>query len=512
MLPIEDQEAPNNPIQELPVGVKQKTFLQYPAVHFVLAAALSSLVLLSACATNPVSGNPELVMMSEDEEIKIGRAYHPKLVEQYGGEYESEELQNYISLIGERLAAGSHRKNLVYHFTLLDSPVINAFAVPGGYIYIARGLLAYLNSEDELAAVLGHELGHVTARHGVRQHAKQSIASILISVISSQSNVAYADEAFGLMSQLIITGYGRQYELEADELGADYMEAAGYSRPAMLDLLGVLKDHEEWEKKLAKEQDRQPNVYHGVFATHPSSDKRLQEAVGIDRSKTKPAQLRRREYLEMIDGLVFGPSEHEGVVRGASFHHRQLGISVDFPKRWVIKNFPTAVVAHNYGNTAVMRLTVVDQNRKQLPEEYLRDTFGENNLEQGTSLRTNLPGYAARTALRTPYGRRTAIVAALYHDKKIYRFLAATKEQDELDQYAVPFLNAIRSLRSINREDYEKAKPLRIKAIQAAEGDTIKRLAEDSPLPDHAEDVLRLINGLFPDGEPRAGQWLKVIE
>lgn len=490
----------------------QQSMFQAAAPALVLALLLCSSLWLSACAVNPVSNNPELVMMSEDEELEIGRSYHPKLLEHFGGEYHAPALQAYINHIGEHLVDNSHRKNLVYHFTVLDSPVINAFAVPGGYIYISRGILPYLNSEDELAALLGHELGHITARHGVRQHTKQTLASILINVVSNQSNIAYADQALGLMSHAVIAGYGRKYELEADKLGLDYMESAGYSRRAILDLLGGLKHHEEWEKKLAKEQDRSANVYHGVFATHPSSDKRLQEIVADNKGQQPQRDPRRREYFKQIDGLVFGPAEHHGVVRGASFHHRQLGISVDFPSQWVIKNLPAAVVAHNYGNTAIMRLTVVDQNRKQSPQQYLQKLFRKDRLEDGQLIQDNLPAYAARTTIRTPYGKRTAIVAAVFHRKKIYRFLAATKEQEDLDQYAAMFLDTIRSLRAISTADYAAAQPLKIKVITVAAGDTIANLAQDSPLPDHAEDVLRLINGLFPQGEPEVGQLLKIIE
>ena len=469
-------------------------------------------LLLSACATNPVSGKPELVMMSEDEELSLGRKWHPRLVEQYGGKYPDPRLQAYINRIGERLVDSSHRKDLVYHFTLLDSPVINAFAIPGGYVYVTRGILPYLNSEDELAALLGHELGHITARHGVRQHAKQTVASVLLNVLASQTRTAYADDALGLVSQMVILGHGREHELEADKLGADYIEGAGYERRAILDLLESLKQQEEWEKKLAEEQDRSPNVYHGVFSTHPSSDKRLQEIVLGDDDGQATGSPRRQEYLEKIDGLIFGPSKNQGVARGDSFHHRNLGVSIDFPPDWVIKNKPGSVVAHNYGNTVVLRMTATDQNRRQSPKEYLESVFTKDKLERGMPATGKVPGYVARTLVKTPYGRRTGVVAALFYKKKIYHVLGAAKQEEELDNYAPLFLETINSFRPISKQDYEDARPLTVKVIKVAEGDTIKSLARSSPLPDHAEDTLRLINGLFPDGEPQAGQLLKIIE
>ncbi|MFB3058963.1 MAG: M48 family metalloprotease, partial [Gammaproteobacteria bacterium] len=188
--------------------------------HFKCLLFTLSLMLFG-CATNPVSGDREFVTLSESQEIDQGRKYHQTIIDQYGV-YDDPGLQSYVEAIGQQLAANSHRAHLEFHFTILDSPDINAFALPGGYIYITRGIMAYLDNEAELAGVLGHEIGHVTARHSVRQQSGQLAAGLLNILISSVTGSQTLQELGDQLSFGIIRGYGRKHELEADRLGAEY--------------------------------------------------------------------------------------------------------------------------------------------------------------------------------------------------------------------------------------------------------------------------------------------------
>ena len=230
---------------------------------------------LLGCAVNPVTGNQDFVMISENQEIEMGREYNAQILKQ-NSIYPDQELQDYVQSIGESLASKSHRPNLIYRFTVLDSSDINAFALPGGYIFINRGLMSYLSSEEELAAVLAHEIGHVTARHSVRQYSQSQLMSIISTAIEIQAGSTAGDIA-NLASGAILSGYGREMELEADELGAEYIYEDGYSPQGMYEVLSVLKDQEVYSKKLNKQRGKAPVNYHGVFASHPSNDKRLQE-------------------------------------------------------------------------------------------------------------------------------------------------------------------------------------------------------------------------------------------
>ncbi|RMD70049.1 MAG: peptidase, partial [Gammaproteobacteria bacterium] len=208
-----------------------------------------ALLLLSACAENPVTHQKELVLVSEAQEIAEGRELHPKVIAHFGL-YRDEALQAYVQEIGTKLAAHSHRPELIYRFTVLDSPETNAFSLPGGYIYVMRGLLAYLNSEAELAAVLGHEIGHVAARHSVRQQTMATAASLgyaLGSILFPELRTQVAQNIYDILGTAVIRGYGRKMELEADHLAAQYMAKVGYDPHAILEVLRTLKALDDFE-------------------------------------------------------------------------------------------------------------------------------------------------------------------------------------------------------------------------------------------------------------------------
>ena len=247
-------------------------------MRIVATCVLALYLGLTGCAVNPVTGEQDFALVSEAAEIEQGRKFHQLIIARYGV-YDDEKMQQYIDRIGQQLAANSHRAHLAFTFTVLDSPEINAFALPGCYVYITRGIMAYLDSEAELAGVLGHEIGHVTARHSVRQQSGQTASSILGILISA----ATGSSSLGDLSQTIgtglVRGYGREHELEADRLGARYLHETGYDPDSMLDVIGVLKDQEVYEKALAKKEGREPSTYHGVFSTHPRNDDRLKSVI-----------------------------------------------------------------------------------------------------------------------------------------------------------------------------------------------------------------------------------------
>ncbi len=299
-------------------------------------------LMLFGCATNPVSGDREFVTLSESQEIDQGRKYHQTIIDQYGV-YDDPDLQSYVEAIGQQLAANSHRAHLEFHFTILDSPDINAFALPGGYIYITRGIMAYLDNEAELAGVLGHEIGHVTARHSVRQQSGQLAAGLLNILISATTGSRTLEELGDQLSFGIIRGYGRKHELEADRLGAEYLHKSSYDPEVMLEVIGVLKDQELYERALAKKENREPKIYHGVFSTHPKNDDRLKTVVRAAKTLS-PVQYRddnRATYLKSIDGMVWGQNPDQGVVVKNRFMHAELGIALQFPLDWLITNNPS---------------------------------------------------------------------------------------------------------------------------------------------------------------------------
>lgn len=270
-----------------------------------LSLLLGSILTLSACSVNPVSGKKDFSLISEQQELSMGAQGHKSILKQKKP-YNNAALQAYVNGIGQTLAKQSHRSNIKFTFTVLDDPSVNAFALPGGYVYITTGIMAYLNSEGELAGVLGHEIGHVTARHGVKQQSAGVASALLISVLSKKAG-AVSKDSIGQLSTALLRGYGRDHELQSDKLGAEYLARVGYAPENMIDVVSVLKAQEEFDKYQAKKEGRAPRAYHGVFATHPKNDVRLQQVIkSAKRFKSAGTRNANHDgYLRRINGLKY---------------------------------------------------------------------------------------------------------------------------------------------------------------------------------------------------------------
>jgi len=468
----------------------------------IIGLALS---LLAGCAQNPVTGQNDFVMMSENQEIAVGRQADEQVKKQYQV-FESKALQDYVNRVGQRLAKQSHRPGLHYRFTVLDSAEINAFALPGGYVYITRGIMAYLNSEAELAAVVGHEIGHVTARHGVRQQSAAQAANIgltIASIFVPQINTNLGQNLANLMGGALLSGYGREQELEADRLGAQYLARADYDPQAIISVLRVLKNQELKDIELAKQEGREPRRYSGLFATHPDNDTRLKEVVGeADKlAPTKPFE-GRSEYLAATDGLVFNDNTEQGVVRNNRFYHGELGIALQLPETWQVHNLPDALVAVSPGGEAMLQMKM-DQNPRGTPVEYARRMVGSSANVQ----RIDLDGLSAAT-----FELPNVMGGVIYHNKYAYILQAQAKASGGLNAHRNDIFNTVRSFHALTAEERKLVRPLSIRIITARQGDTYARLAHNSPLGKSAESYLRLINAQYPDGEPQAGQRIKIVE
>jgi predicted Zn-dependent protease len=476
---------------------------------------LGSLLLTSGCAVNPVTGRSDFVLLSEDQEIALGRENHAEVIKKYGL-YKNPPLQDYVQKVGERLAAVSHRNNLIYRFTILDSPTVNAFALPGGYIYITRGLLAYLNNEAELAAVLGHEIGHVTARHSVRQHTAATATGILAGVLASQTGVSGAGDLFNAIGTALVRGYGREHELESDRLGAEYLARSGYDPLAMLEVIRVLKDQEVFERELAKREDREPRVYHGVFSTHPDNDTRLQQVVGRARALQKQNGLNhtnRVTFLRHIEGLVYGDSEEQGILRKNRFYHRDLNITLAFPEDWRIDNQPNQLVAIAPQNTGLLQVQALDLNRRLTPQQFMLRRLKLDDLQKGESFRHHgLEGYTAVARTRTAYGQRLARFVVVFLKDKVWVFKGVSKDASAPFRFDRLFIDTAKSFRTLTSSEQELARAHHLHIITAKASTRFAGLAKESRLGNDAENQLRLLNHYYPKGEPAAGTPLKVVQ
>ncbi|XDY96599.1 M48 family metalloprotease [Pseudomonas benzenivorans] len=466
-------------------------------------------LLLAGCALNPATGRNDFVMMSERQELELGQRYNQEILKQYP-RYADEKLQAYVQQVGERVARHSHRSQLNYQFTVVDSPDINAFALPGGYIYIHRGLLAYLNSEAELAAVLGHEVGHVTARHSVQQQSQSSAWNILGQAVAIGTGIGAAADLTNVLGGAFVRGYGRDMELEADGLGAQYLARSGYDPQAMIEVVKVLKAQEDFARDQAarRGQARQSSGYHGLFDTHPDNDRRLQQVLGPARALASGSQVVKREaFLEHLEGLPFGDSAATGVRRGQRFYHGELDFTLGVPDGWTLNNRPDALIGLAGDGQAVIALTLVDNPKGLGAAQLLRERAGTQRLVAQQALQqAGLQGHSAIIPGSAP--RR---VAVLLHGGRAYLFVAAVRGEASLQSRDSQFLEVIGSFRPLAAAERKLAEPLRLRVVRARAGQSLAALAKQSRLPGDAEASLRLLNNLYPVGEPRPGDRLKIV-
>ena len=482
-----------------------------PRLCILPAAALS--LLLAACATNPVTGGSDFVLMSEEQEISLGRQYSAEIVKEMPA-YEDPGLASLVQSVGDAIAAHSHRQDLIYRFTVLDSTTVNAFALPGGYIYITRGLLAYLNSEAELAAVLGHEIGHVTARHSVRQHSTATMTGILGAVLAASTGIQGADTLTNLAGTAIVRGYGREHELEADRLGAEYIAKTGYDPKGMLEVVGVLKNQEEFDKLVAEKEGREPNAYHGLFSTHPDNDERFREVVSAAEKfrSADTARIDRDAFLQVLDGLTFGDSDEEGIVRNRHFYHKALDFSVTFPDGWRIDNQADRIVARSTDNDGIVQVTITDLNKRITPEAFMTERMKLEDMQHGEPITVGaFNGYSAIADGKTPYGERPVRYVVIFRDSKAWIVAGAAKDRRNPQQYDAAILATARSYHPLSDTEQSLAEAQHLRVIRAPAGTHYADLTKQSPLANFPEEQLRLLNGNYPAGEPEPGSLLKIV-
>lgn len=481
-----------------------------------LAASVVCGAMLSACAVNPATGQGNFVSMSERRELEIGREEHEKIMASMQT-YQDEALVAYVDQVGQRVAAGSHRPDLEYTFTVIDSPEINAFALPGGYVYINRGLLLYLKSEDELAAVLAHEIGHITARHAVQQQARGGLGRAAAAVAGVAAAVATGSGYIGseimqvgsIWAAAGASGFGREHELEADSLGAEYLYNAGYNPRAMIDVLSVLKSQDDFNVRVAQ---RQP-AYHGLFSTHPRNDVRLQQAVA-QAGNLSEDQLRDADpavFRRHMDNLPFGENVARPQERNR-YYQDTMGYTVVFPDRWEVSETLTSVQASDPEGKGVLRIEAQRLLENKEPRLYIRENLGITDLQRSEGLaQYRLTGY---TGVHTNTAGHLERVSVLYLGGRVFVLRGEVladddAAQDELDRL---HLASMRTFRAIQRGERSGGGQLRIRYVQVTQGFDWAVLAARSPWQQYPEETLRLLNGYYPIGNPQPGDWIKILQ
>ncbi|MBS0306063.1 MAG: M48 family metalloprotease [Proteobacteria bacterium] len=496
-----------------------------------------SVLLIGACAsvTNPVTGERELTVMDERAEIAAGAKAHQEILKEYAL-VDNAALQLYVDGVGQKLAAQSQRANLKWTFTVLDTPEVNAFALPGGYVYVTRGLLAYLDNEAELAGVVGHEIGHVTARHGAQRATSQARAgwavlgaTVLGAVVEGVTGMRGVTQAASELAQSgaagLIARYGREQELQADQLGADYLSRLHYDPQRMVDVIQVLKDQERYAADAAKAAGRAPPAAPDWLASHPSNDERLARIreTAARLKATQPgggwADDGRMRFLRTIDGITFGDGREQGVVRGRQFLHEPLGIAITAPEGWRIQNDTSQVALVNAAGDAALVLRV-------LPAQLLRQTGNDHQAilrqalgaTEGRTERLTLGGNLSATYYngqrRDADGTVSALEATIVNGPAGRVFLLAHLGADAAarERARAAMRQAELSFRALGAADGALARPWRLGLVPYPAGG-FAQLARSAPLTELAEQQLRLLNGVYGGRPlPKPAELVKTVQ
>jgi predicted Zn-dependent protease len=376
-------------------------------------------------------------------------------------------------------------------------------------------MLAYLNSEAELAAVLGHEIGHVTARHAVRQHSGSTATGMGVLLLTLVNPLAAVGLGVDRLGEAMVRGYGREHELESDRLGAVYMARAGYDPNAMIKVIGVLKNQEEFEKERAQAENRAPRNYHGVFATHPDNDKRLQEVVAeASRLHAEmPVTPKDDIYLLHIDGLLFGENPRNGIVLGNRFVRPDLDLVFTFPEGWRLMQHRTTVVAVNPQRNALIRLQIEQRPAQATPAEHLRERPGLPALSRELAFKgLQGSGHSAVVDMRTPFGKKPTHVIAIYHHDHLLLFFGTSSSSEGFGAVDAQTMLIARDAGPLTAQERTCAAGRKLKVDLATPGLTFAKLAARLPDDSYAESHLRLVNDKYPHGELAVGDRFKRIE
>lgn len=466
--------------------------------------AFAPLALAAACATNPVTGKSELSLVSESQEIQIGREEAQK-VGQSIGYYDDAAVQAYVSGIGKGMAAESERPQLPWEFHVVDDAAVNAFALPGGFIFVTRGLMTSVVNEAELAAVIGHEIAHVTHRHSVQQISRAQVAQLgLVAGSILSSTVAQYGGLFGQGLGILFLKYGRDAELEADQSGFRYALNQNYDVRQMIEMFQVVEGVSQLSGggKLPEWLSTHPNPGNRIQATEARLD-----TLKRDLSN---ATINREGYLQRIKGMTYGDDPRQGFFRGNAFLHPGLRFQLELPQGWKAQNTPAAVVAVSPNQDAIVQLGLAG---KVEPTQAARQFLSQEGIRAGESSTQSVNGNAAATsyfAAQTEQGEIRGIVSFISYRGTTYGIMGYTPA-NSLGNYDGTFKRVINSFRTLTDPSALNVQPARLELVQVDQPMTVVEFQRRYPSPIRVEEVA-LINGLSgPEDTMRPGRLFKRV-
>ena len=481
-------------------------------VTFLIALLASLSLQIIGCAKNPTTGEKIFTGgFSEIEEIQVGVKNHPKIVAFFGGEYRSTQLKAYVNSIGQLLASASERRNLKWRFTVLNSDTVNAFAMPGGFVYVTRGLLALADNEAQLASVLAHEIGHVTALHHARRFGQSLIANV--GVLTAGIIGGRQIERFSqLGTTTLLQRFSRENEFESDELGIRYTARVGYNPAAMAQFLLKLRAHSQLTVKRHGEDTGSVDQFN-YLSTHPAPLSRVYRAKVLANSVfVKRPMTERSIYLKKIDGILYGSDLDQGVIQDRNFIHPRLLIRFRVPKGFSMFNTNEAVYAFGSAKSRII-FDRDNRNYKLSMKAYLQNVWaGGQTINDLEPIKVNsLEAATGTTRINTRDGLvDVRLVAYRVTNNEIYRFRFLTAP-NQTPRQSIGFRQTTYSFRQLLPSEAKKLSPLQLQIVKVQKGDNVRNMALRMPYSAYPIERFEVLNGISRSDKLRVGQKLKII-
>ncbi len=467
-----------------------------------VAALAGGLALIAGCATNPVTGRSQFTLVTPQQELSIGKEGYQAMLGEYGA-YDERRVGAYVDSIGQRLAAVSHEPNLSWHFTVLDDPVVNAFAMPGGYIYITRGILTHLNSEAQLAGVLGHEIGHVTARHTAAQITKQQIAGLGLGLASALSGTVQrysgaAQQALGLL----FLKYSRDNETQADQLGVEYATKAGFDPREIPQTYVMLR-------RVGEQAGQRIPAF---MSTHPDPGDREERTRALANTAATGKSglvIHSRDYVRRMDGVVFGNDPRQGWFEGSRFVHPELGFEITFPSGWATQNTRASVAAASSDRSGAIQLTLADADPHASPLEFVQQLAATNKISGYEGARETIggvPAWVGRIGVTRSDGSAATLDAAFIRDgERLFQVLGQYPADEG------PVFGAFRSFRRVRDPALLDVVPARVKVVTVAKPGPFSSVVEGLGPQNVSVELESILNNVEPDEPVASGTLLKLV-
>lgn len=439
---------------------------------------------------------------ARDPQAAIGAKGHPKILAAHGGAYQNEKLENMLAVITGRLIAQTNEPDRAYDITVLDSPSVNAFALPGGYLYVTRGLLALANDASEVAAVLAHEMAHVSSNHGLQRNREARAADIASQVVSNVVSNPVVGQVAQATTRQRLASFSQKQELQADAVGIKLVAAGGYDGFGAARFLESMDRYSAWRSSLAAAGD-------DMSSSHPSTPQRIELARRHARIAGPPGsgEKARDRFLAGIDGMVFGETAREGYVRGNNYSHAKLGVTFAVPNDFTLTNRSDAVIAAGPGEQALRFDAVPIEGTPQAPTDYLKSGW-VNGLDPATVAGGTINGLPSASGQARAGDWQFAITVVNF-DGRHYRFILAAPRFGQ--GVAGRGQSIASTFRELSKADRAKLKPLRLRIIKARAGDSVERLTRKMRGVKNPGILFRTLNGLNDSARMKPGQKIKIV-